>query len=123
MPRRAGKKDGRGSRPGERRGGREKGTPYKRTAALRAALLAEFELSGGTPLDVMLTVMRNPALPLQLRFDAAKKAAPFCHPKLAPIQAPGAKVDVGLAARLDAAMKRVAEDRSNRKEQAPGHPP
>src|SRR5215470_12885719 len=104
-------------------GGRKMGTPNKRTAALPAALLAEFKLSGGTPLDVLLTVMRNPALPLQLRIDAAKKAAPFCHPKLAPIQAPGAKVDVGLAARLDAAMKRVAEDRSNRKEQAPGHPP
>ena len=72
---------------------------------------------------LMLVVMRNPALPVQLRFDAAKKAAPFCHPKLAPIQPPGGKVDVGLAARLDAAMKRLAEDRSNRKEQAPGHPP
>src|SRR6516162_7220068 len=82
MPRRATRKDGRGSRPGERHGGREKGTPNKRTAALRAALLAEFELSGGTPLDVMLTVMRSPALPLRLRIDAAKKAAPFCHPKL-----------------------------------------
>ena len=82
MARRAAKKDRRGSRPGERRGGRKKGTPNKRTAALHAALLAEFKLSGGTPLDVMLTVMRNPALPLRLRIDAAKKAAPFCHPKL-----------------------------------------
>ena len=55
MPRRAARKDGRGSRPGERRGGRKKGTPNKRTAALHAALLAEFELSGGTPLDVLLS--------------------------------------------------------------------
>jgi hypothetical protein len=62
MPRRAAKKDGRGSRPGERRGGREKGTPNKRTTALRAALLAEFELSGGMPLNIMLTVMRNPSI-------------------------------------------------------------
>ena len=60
--------------------------------------------------------MRNPALPLQLRFDAAKKAAPFCHPKLAPIQPPGGKVDTGLGARLEAATKRLAEDRSNGKE-------
>jgi hypothetical protein len=89
MTRRAAKKDGRGSRPGERRGGRKKGTPNKRTAALRAALVAELELSGDTPLAALLSVMRNPALPLQLRFDAAKKAAPFCHPKLAPIPAPG----------------------------------
>ena len=57
----------------------------------------------------MLTVMRNPALPLQLRIDAAKKALPFCHPKLAPIQPPGAKVDTGLGARLEAATKRLAE--------------
>jgi hypothetical protein len=125
MPRRAARKDGRGSRPGERRGGRKKGTPNKRTAALRAALLAEFKLSGGTPLDVMLAVMRNPALPLQLRFDAAKKAAPFCHPKLAPIQPPGGKVDTGLGARLEAATKRLAEQeaRANGKDRALGHPP
>ena len=84
--------------------------------------MAELDLSGGTPLDVMLSVMRNPALPLRLRFDAAKKAAPFCHPKLAPIQAPGGKVDVGLAARLDAAYKRLAEA-PNGEERAVGHPP
>jgi hypothetical protein len=119
MPKRAARKDGRGSRPGERRGGREKGTPNKRTAALRAALLAEFELSGGTPLAALLSVMRNPALPLRLRFDAAKKAAPFCHPKLAPIQAPGGKVDVGLAARLGR-YKRLAEARNGEAERA-GH--
>jgi hypothetical protein len=47
---------------------------------------AAWTLSGGTPLDVILSVMSNPALPLQLRFDAAVKAAPFCHPKLAPIE-------------------------------------
>ena len=69
--------------------------------------------------------MRNPALPLQLRFDAAKKAAPFCHPKLAPIQPPGGKVDIGLGARLEAATKRDEEQeaRANGKDRAPGHPP
>jgi hypothetical protein len=112
MARQAVKKDGRGSRPGERRGGREKGTPNKRTAALRAALLAEFELSGGTPLDVILSVMRNPALPLQLRFDAAVKAAPFCHPKLAPIEHRG-KLNLGLGERLAAARKRYAKQQEN----------
>ena len=67
--------------------------------------------------------MRNPAVPLQLRFDAAKKAAPFCHPKLAPIQPPAGKVDIG--ARLEAATKRLAEQeaRANGKDRAPGHPP
>jgi hypothetical protein len=59
----------------------------------------------------MLTVMRNPALPLRLRFDAAKKAAPFCHPKLAPIEH-GGRVDIGLGARLEAATKRDEEARA-----------
>jgi hypothetical protein len=52
--------------------------------------------------------MRNPALPLQLRFDAAVKAAPFVHPKLAPIEH-GGKVDVGLGARLDKACNWTAD--------------
>ena len=64
--------------------------------------------------------MRNPALPLQLRFDAAVKAAPFVHPKLAPIEH-GGKVDVGLGARLDKAYKRLAEAR-NGEGRAAGHP-
>jgi hypothetical protein len=41
----------------------------------------------------------------QLPFEAAKKAAP---PKLAPIEASGGKVDIGLGARLEAATKRRA---------------
>jgi hypothetical protein len=90
------------------------------TAALRAALLAAFELSGGTPLDVMVSVIRNPALPLQLHFNAAVKAARF-HPKLAPIEH-GSKVELGLGARLEAATKRDEEDRANGEERAFGHP-
>jgi hypothetical protein len=36
------------------------------------------------------------------------KAAPFCHPKLAPIEH-GGRVDIGLGARLEAATKRDEE--------------
>jgi hypothetical protein len=43
-----------GSKPGERRGGRQKGTPNKATAALQAEVAA----SGITPLEVMLKNMR-----------------------------------------------------------------
>jgi hypothetical protein len=79
------------------------------------------------PLDVMLSVMRNTDLPWELRFDAAVKAAPFCHPKLAPIEHPGGKVDIGLGARLEAARKRYEqqqeEARANGQERAPGYPP
>ena len=50
----------RGSRPGERRGGRQKGAPNKKTAYMRAVMVA---LSAGpkvTPMDLMLGVMRDP---------------------------------------------------------------
>lgn len=45
----------RGSRPGERRGGRQKGVPNKRTAAM----LAEMRATGEMPLEYMLRVMRD----------------------------------------------------------------
>ena len=123
MEKRASRKDGRGARLGERRGGRRKGTPNKRTAALRKAI-ETFAIAGEQPLEVMLSVMRNPDLPPMLRFDAACKAAPYVHPKLAAVQH-GGKVDLGLGARLDAAVKRLAEQeaRANGKDRALGHPP
>ena len=37
----------RGSRPGERRGGRRKGTPNKTTTALKEAILEAADLAGG----------------------------------------------------------------------------
>jgi hypothetical protein len=45
----------RGSAPGERRGGRQKGTPNKRTAEM----LAGIEAGGEMPLAYMLRVMRD----------------------------------------------------------------
>lgn len=85
--------DGRG---GKRLGaGRKKGTPNKRTSALVEAVVA----SGITPLDYMLNVMRDPipadaeprvqAALHELRFEAAKAAAPYVHPKLAAIEHTG----------------------------------
>src|SRR5579872_6151968 len=86
---------GRGSAPGERRGGRKKGTPNKATAAREAAISA----SGLTPLEYMLSVMRSspPAGASVrdminhelMRMDAAKAAAPYVHPKLHAIEHTG----------------------------------
>lgn len=76
-----------GSKPGERRGGRIKGVPNKRTAAKAA----EIEASGLTPLDFMLNVMRDENHEMGLRFDAAKAAAPYVHARLSSIDA---KVDL-----------------------------
>jgi len=83
------KNSNRGSRPGERRGGRQKGTRNKRTAALIHAA----EAGGMMPLDLMLRIMRDEACPEgadpaqkiafhSLRFEAAKAAAPYVHPRL-----------------------------------------
>ncbi len=73
----------RGSKPGERRGGRQKNTPNKRTAEIQAKV----EASGLTPLDYMLSVMRNEDNEAPVRLDAAKSAAPYVHAKLSAIDA------------------------------------
>jgi hypothetical protein len=75
----------RGSKPGERRGGRTKGTPNRATAAKAAEIAA----SGTTPLDYMLAVMRDSAAEPNRRDDMAKAAAPYVHPKLQAIEHSG----------------------------------
>lgn len=67
-----------GAAPGERRGGRAKGTRNKRTQEQITAA----EQSGLLPLDYMLLVLRDVSLPVAVRLDAASKAAPYIHPKL-----------------------------------------
>ncbi len=71
---------GRGSAPGERRGGRRKGTPNRATAAREAEIAA----SGMTPLDYMLSVLRDEDASIKERMWAAVAAAPYCHAKPRP---------------------------------------
>lgn len=75
----------RGSAPGERRGGRQKGTINKANALKRAEIAA----TGETPLDYMLRVMRDESAVYDRRDKAASAAAPFVHPKLAAIEHTG----------------------------------
>ena len=72
----------RGSSPGERRGGRRKGTPNRATAAKAAEIAA----SGMTPLDYMISVMRDETASRPERLEAAAKAAPYVHPRLSAIE-------------------------------------
>jgi hypothetical protein len=72
----------RGSLPGERRGGRQRGTPNRATAAKAAEIAA----SGMTPLDYMISVMRDEAASRPERLEAAAKAAPYVHPRLSSIE-------------------------------------
>lgn len=66
-------------------GGRRKGTPNRATADK----VAEVAASGLTPLDYMLKVMRDENNDQAIRLDAANKAAPYIHPKLASIEHSG----------------------------------
>lgn len=73
---------GRGAAPGERRGGRAKGTPNKATAARQSAVAS----SGLTPLEYMLNVMRDEEVEPVRRDWAAKAVAPYVHPTLSSVQ-------------------------------------
>lgn len=70
---------------GRKTGGRTKGTPNKATAAKQAAIAA----SGLTPLDFMLNALRDEDNSFDVRMDAAKAAAPYCHPRRAAVDAEG----------------------------------
>jgi hypothetical protein len=105
-----------GKRPGA---GRPKGAPNKRKRELDAGIAA----SGMDPLDYMLAVMRSPKSPPALRFEAAKRAAPYRHPKLASIEHTGKDggpietrelSPIELAQRISFALARAAKALSDK---------
>lgn len=57
---------------------RTKGSPNKATKA-REQVLSE---QGLMPLSYLLSVLRDETQDQPTRMDAAKSAAPYCHPKL-----------------------------------------
>lgn len=71
-----------GKRPGA---GRPKGVPNKASIERQAEIAA----SGVTPLEFMLNRMRDEGVPLADRFEAAKAAAPYVHPRLAAVEHSG----------------------------------
>lgn len=62
--------------------GRRKGTPNRATAARQQAVAD----SGMTPLDYLLSVMRDTSQDVTVRLNAARSAAPYVHPKLATVE-------------------------------------
>jgi hypothetical protein len=70
----------RGAKPGERRGGRSKNTPNKRTVELQALIEEAKAKSFIQPLEYMLYIL-NTAEDDAARRWAAEKAAPYCHPR------------------------------------------
>ena len=73
---------------GVKTGGRTKGTPNKTTSAA-AKRAAEIASSGLTPLEYMLQILRDEKQDVAARMDAAHKAAPYVHPKLASVELGG----------------------------------
>ena len=71
----------RGSKPGERRGGRQRGTPNKKTALQNAAIAAAAANPNLSPLDFLLNLMRDETTPPDLRLQIAQTAAPYLHDK------------------------------------------
>lgn len=70
---------------GQKTGGRTKGTPNKATK-VREELIAS---SGLSPLEYMLTTLRDESQPVNIRLDAAKAAAQYVHPKLSAVTLSG----------------------------------
>ena len=68
-----------GARPGA---GRKPGSPNRRNAEVIAGALA----AGVTPLEFMLAIMRDQEADPKRREWAAEKAAPYLHPRPAPLE-------------------------------------
>ena len=71
----------RGSKPGERRGGRKLGTPNKKTVLRKAAFAAAAANPDSSPIDFLLNLMRDKTTPPDLRLQIAQTAAPYLHDK------------------------------------------
>jgi hypothetical protein len=73
------------------RGGKRTGAGRKAGVHNKASIArqAEIAASGQTPLDFLLSVMRNDDCDMAVRQDAAKAAAPYVHPKLASVEHKG----------------------------------
>src|SRR5262245_11152476 len=68
--------DARGSKPGERRGGRQRATPNRRTL-LTNRILAAAANPAATAAELVVGLAKDQALPADTRMAIARKAAPF----------------------------------------------
>jgi hypothetical protein len=85
----------RGSRPGERRGGRQRGAKNKRTQALEHAQAeAALKIAGalgpeafdGDAHSLLMAVYKDTTQPMEFRLAAAKAAIGFEKPRLAAVE-------------------------------------
>jgi hypothetical protein len=76
----------RGSAPGERRGGRKKGTPNRRTFVLKQAMgdhdVRRISAGLGDSVDFLRKLYQDESQPLMVRIECAKVVALFDRPRL-----------------------------------------
>jgi hypothetical protein len=83
---------GKGSPPGVRLGGRQKGSQNKKTIARRLALMeagASFEEAMKRPLQFLLAVVADESQPIGTRIAAATSALPYTNHRLGLIDTNG----------------------------------
>ena len=87
-----------GAKPGERRGGRQKGTPNAKTAKLEKAQQAAAQRIGdaigedafkGDSWELLCAIYKDQRLPLDVRLDAAKAAISFERNRLSAVEHSG----------------------------------
>jgi len=78
----------RGSKPGERRGGRKAGVPNRATQELTERIAAKFP--GYDPVESMAAIANDPLADPIMRFNASKEVAQYIHPKRKAIEHTGA---------------------------------
>jgi len=91
-----------GAKPGERRGGRQRGTPNKRTAAVTETL----EALGCDPIEGMARIAMDETAELGIRAQMYKELAQYVAPKRKAIEVTGEdggpiKGELSLVAWLD----------------------
>lgn len=96
-------------RGGKRDGaGRKKGSVTQATV-YRQEMLAKAASEGLSPLEFMLNVLRNDGAKFEDRFEAAKAAAPYVHPRLAAVEHSGNQ-DKPVAYSIVSGVEREAAD-------------
>lgn len=108
-----------GSLPGERRGGRQKGSLNKRTVAKEAFKASRLDVTGVSPLDIILGAARAAwadahgadgvidMRKARVAADIAKDAAPYLHSRLMPASQPGGDDDMAKARRIKGMLDEI----------------
>jgi hypothetical protein len=101
-----------GSKPGERRGGRQKGTPNKITSNVRE-LLDKLECN---PLEGLARIANDENNPIEIRTRAYSELAQYVSPKLRAMELTGAgggaiEVNVSAIELFKSRVSRIAEQK------------